>query len=88
MYACTLVRLWEEDAVARRMTIVFDDEDLYTKLKVEAARTHRPAKDIVADALELLFASEHDLSGRWSIRAVARDDEPAARVLHELGITR
>jgi len=41
--------------MSRRMTIVFDDEVLYTALKVEAARTHRPAKDIVAEALHFLF---------------------------------
>ena len=40
--------------MTKRMTIVFDDEGLYTALKVEAARTHRPAKDIVATALERL----------------------------------
>ena len=41
--------------MSRRMTIVFDDEELYTQLKVEAARTHRPAKDIVAEALNTFF---------------------------------
>lgn len=35
----------------RRMTLVFDDEELYTTLKVEAVRRHRPAKDLVAEAL-------------------------------------
>jgi hypothetical protein len=44
--------------MARRMTIVFDDEALYTRLKVEAAFNHRPAKDIVADALRLPFATQ------------------------------
>jgi hypothetical protein len=28
--------------MAKRMTIVFDDEELYTALKVEVARSHRP----------------------------------------------
>lgn len=37
------------------MTIVFDDEELYTTLKVAAARSHRPAKDLVAEALQILF---------------------------------
>ena len=41
--------------MTRRMTIVFDDEELYTQLKVEAARTHRTAKDIVAEALNTFF---------------------------------
>ena len=38
--------------MAKRMTVVFDDEELYTALKVEAVRRHVPAKDIVADALK------------------------------------
>ncbi len=37
--------------MSKRMTVVFDDEDLYTAVKVEAARTGRHAKDIVAQAL-------------------------------------
>ena len=35
----------------RRMTVVFDDEALYTALKVEAARRGCYAKDIVASAV-------------------------------------
>lgn len=35
----------------KRMTVVFDDEELYTELKVAAARTGRHAKDIVAEAV-------------------------------------
>jgi hypothetical protein len=42
------------------MTIVFDDEELYTTLKVEAARSHRTAKDIVADALLIFFEATRD----------------------------
>lgn len=41
--------------MARRMTVVFDDEELYTALKVEAARQHRPAKEIVAEAIQQWF---------------------------------
>ena len=37
--------------MSRRMTVVFHDEDLYTTLKVEAARRHMPASDIIADAV-------------------------------------
>lgn len=44
--------------MARRMTVVFDDEDLYTALKVEAARSHRPAKDIVAEAVQAWLGSQ------------------------------
>ena len=45
--------------MSKRMTVVFDDEELYIALKVEAARTGRHAKDIVAEALiEWLEAKE------------------------------
>jgi len=33
------------------MTVVFHDEDLYTYLKVEAARRYMPASEIIADAV-------------------------------------
>jgi len=79
--------------MARRMTIVFDDEELYTTLKVEAARTHRPAKDIVADALELLFEAtrdEHDaIRTRSRLKAFARrESRDGDGVLQELGLRR
>ncbi|MBI2910687.1 MAG: hypothetical protein HYY05_00985 [Chloroflexi bacterium] len=37
--------------MAKRMTMVFDDEDLYRDLRVEAARTGCHAKDIVSQAV-------------------------------------
>ena len=33
------------------MTVVFHDENLYTSLKVEAAKKHKPASEIVAEAV-------------------------------------
>lgn len=77
--------------MARRMTIVFDDEELYTALKVAAARSHRPAKDIVADALEVFFeatAEEHNsILARARIKGVARSGRPDVdRLLEELGL--
>jgi hypothetical protein len=44
------------------MTVVFDDEELYTALKVEAARRHVPAKDIVAEALQQWLELQEDLA--------------------------
>ena len=45
--------------MSKRMTVVFEDEGLYTALKVAAARSGRPAKDIVAQAVrEWLKAKE------------------------------
>lgn len=79
--------------MSRRMTVVFDDEELYTTLKVEAARSHRAAKDIVAEALELFFEASHDerepIATRARMKAYARHGGPAvARVLEELGLKR
>jgi Arc/MetJ-type ribon-helix-helix transcriptional regulator len=44
----------------RRMTVVFHDEELYTYLKVEAARRHMPASDIIADAVREWLESRED----------------------------
>jgi hypothetical protein len=79
--------------MSRRMTIVFDDEELYTALKVEAAKTHRPAKDLVADALALLFEStreEHDtILMRARMKEYARrGGAPVEKILEELGLAR
>ena len=46
--------------MARRMTVIFDDEELYTALKVEAARRSRPAKDIVAEAVREWLELQED----------------------------
>ena len=75
------------------MTVVFDDEALYTTLKVEAARTHRPAKDIVAEALCLLFESTPAERDAILDRLSSADSVPNApasveRVLAELGLSR
>jgi predicted DNA-binding protein len=42
------------------MTVVFEDEELYTALKVESARTGRHAKDIVAEAVREWLESRED----------------------------
>ncbi|MDA0988380.1 MAG: hypothetical protein O2783_04490 [Chloroflexi bacterium] len=50
--------------MSKRMTVIFEDEALYTALKVEAARKGRHARDIVAEALrEWLEASEDEELG-------------------------
>ena len=47
--------------MSKRMTVIFEDEALYTALKVEAARKGRHAKDIIAEALgEWLEAREDE----------------------------
>jgi len=42
------------------MTVVFHDEDLYTDLKVEAARRHIAASEIIADAVREWLESRED----------------------------
>ncbi len=46
--------------MSRRMTVVFHNEELYTYLKVEAARRHMAASDIVADAVREWLESRED----------------------------
>ena len=46
--------------MSKRMTVVFDDETLYRDLKVEAARTGRHAKDIVAEAVREWLDTKED----------------------------
>ena len=46
--------------MSKRMTVVFDDEDLYPELKVEAVRSGRYAKDIVAQAVREWLESKED----------------------------
>ena len=46
--------------MSRRMTVVFHDEDLYTYLKVEAARRHMAASEIITDAVRKWLESRED----------------------------
>ena len=61
--------------MARRMTVVFDDEQLYTKLKVEAARTGAHAKDIVALAVREWLDTAEDVESRAELRGIRTDWE-------------
>jgi len=42
------------------MTVVFHDEELYTHLKVEAARRHMPASEIIAEAVSEWLENRED----------------------------
>ena len=46
--------------MSRKMTVVFHDEELYTYLKVEAARRHTAASEIVTDAVREWLESRED----------------------------
>ena len=78
--------------MSRRMTIVFDDEELYTQLKVEAARSHRPAKDLVAEALCLFFEASADERNSIRARSLAkrptRGASAASDILQQLGLAK
>ena len=47
-------------SVAKRMTVVFEDEELYTALKIEAARKGQAAEDIVAQAVREWLEAQED----------------------------
>ena len=46
--------------MSKRMTVIFEDDALYTALKVEAARSGRYAKDIVAEAVREWLEARED----------------------------
>ncbi len=46
--------------MTRKMTVVFHDEELYTELKVEAARRHTAASEIIADAVRQWLENRED----------------------------
>ncbi len=46
--------------MTRKMTVVFHDEELYTELKVEAARRHTAASEIITDAVRQWLENRED----------------------------
>ena len=46
--------------MSRKMTVVFHNDVLYTYLKVEAARRHMPASEIIADAVSEWLENRED----------------------------
>ena len=46
--------------MSKRMTVIFEDEELYTAVKMEAARKGRHAKDIVTEALRQWLEARED----------------------------
>jgi hypothetical protein len=61
--------------MTKRMTVVFDDEELYTSVKVEAARRHVPAKDLVAEALRDWLELQEDREDLEALREGREDYE-------------
>jgi hypothetical protein len=76
--------------MSRKMTVVFHDEDLYTYLKVEAARRHTAASEIIADAVREWLESREDAELLPSIEAARTEwkekgGRPWSEVERELG---
>ena len=44
----------------KKVTVVFEDEDLYTAVKVQAVRLNRPLKEVVAEALEVWLEAQEE----------------------------
>lgn len=59
--------------MAKRMTVVFDDEGLYRALKVEAARKGKHAKDIVSEAVREWLEAQEDLELQHDIEEARRE---------------
>jgi hypothetical protein len=47
--------------MSRKMTVVFHSEELYTELKVAAARKHTPASEIVSQAVREWLETREDI---------------------------
>ena len=61
--------------MSKRMTVIFEDEALYTALKVEAARKGRYAKDIVAEAVREWLEAREDEELRASLEEAGHEWE-------------
>ena len=75
--------------MSRKMTVVFHDEELYTYLKVEAARRHMAASEIIADAAREWLEGREDAELLPSIEAARAEwkekgGRPWDEVEHEL----
>ena len=75
--------------MSRKMTVVFHDEDLYTYLKVEAARRHMAASEIVGEAVREWLESREDVELLPAIEAARTEwkekgGRPWDEVEHEL----
>jgi len=57
----------------KRMTVIFEDEALYTALKVEAARKGTYAKDIVAEAVREWLETREDEELRAGLEEARRE---------------
>jgi hypothetical protein len=71
--------------MSRKMTVVFHNEELYTDLKVEAARRHMAASDIIAEAVqEWLDTKESEELLPLHLEAIAEYEEKGGRPWEEV----
>lgn len=61
--------------MAKRMTVIFEDEELYTSLKVEAIRKGRHAKDIIAEAVREWLETKEDEELKAGLEEARREWE-------------
>jgi hypothetical protein len=59
----------------RKMTVVFNDENLYTQLKIEAVKRHTAASEIVSEAILEWLESREDAELLPVIREARREWE-------------
>jgi hypothetical protein len=62
----------------KRVTVLFDDDDLYRSVKAEAAREGRTVKDVVAEALRGWLRRQRD-------RISPEEAEQRGRAIEALG---
>jgi hypothetical protein len=71
--------------MSRKMTVVFHDEELYTSLKVEAARLHIAASEIIAEAVRDWMDAREDEELLPVIEARLEEyKEKGAKTWHEV----
>ena len=76
--------------MAKRMTVIFEDEALYTALKIEALREGRHSKDVVAEAVREWLEAREDAALKAELEAARGEWEreggvPAGEFFRELG---
>lgn len=59
----------------RKMTVVFNDEDLYTQLKIEAVKRHTTASEIVSRAVSEWLEDQEDAELLPAIEAATKEWE-------------
>lgn len=66
--------------MTKKMTVVFHDEELYTDLKIEVVKRHRPASEIIAEAVrEWLELKEDEELAPEIEAAIAEYEEKGGR---------